>query len=103
MMPLKYGQRTLLMGVVNLTPDSFSKDGLLRVSRDPAAHVRFATQLIKQGADIIDVGGESTRPGAVPVSAQEEIKRVIPAVRLLVRQCPVPVSVDTYKPLVARA
>ena len=102
-MPLKYGQRTLLMGVVNLTPDSFSKDGLLRVSRDSAAHARFAAKLIQRGADIIDIGGESSRPGAVPVSAQEEIKRIIPTVRLLACKYSIPVSVDTYKPLVARA
>lgn len=94
------------MGVMNLTPDSFSDDGRLRLpkqARDPAAHVRFAQKLIREGADIIDIGGESSRPGAKPVPAQEEIRRIIPTIALLARRSSVPVSVDTYKPLVAKA
>jgi len=102
-MSLKFGERTLVMGVVNLTPDSFSGDGRLRLGSNPAAHARFAAKLVRDGADIIDLGGESTRPGAVPVSAKQELKRVIPVLRLLVRRSATPVSVDTYKPLVAQA
>ena len=85
-----------------MTSDSFSRDGRLQISRKPSAHARFARQLIKDGADIIDLGGESTRPGAVPVSAEEELKRILPALRLLAPQS-VPISVDTYKPEVAQA
>ena len=91
------------MGVMNLTPDYFSHDGRLAVSRDPATHVRFAQKLIRDGADIIDIGGESTRPGARKISVQEELRRVLPCLRLLVRKTDAPVSVDTYKPRVAMA
>jgi len=87
------------MGVVNLTPDSFSGDG--RRGHSPNANAAYALKLIKEGADIIDIGGESTRPGAKPVSVAEEIKRVIPTVRLLRKKSPVLISVDTYKTQVA--
>ncbi len=100
---LNYQERTLIMGVMNLTPDSFSQDGRLKSARTPAAHVRFAHQLIKQGADILDIGAESTRPGAQPISVDEEITRIIPTLKLLSKNCPIPISVDTYKPDVAKA
>ncbi len=91
--------RPLVMGIVNVTPDSFS-DGGQYLRRDAAlAHAR---QLIAEGADMLDIGGESTRPGAVPIGVQEELDRVIPVIEGL-RGAPVPVSVDTYRPEVMRA
>ena len=100
---LLLGERTMIMGVMNLTPDSFSCDGLLSVSRDPAAHLRFAQKLVRDGADILDIGGESTRPGARKISVGEELRRILPTLRLLVKKTTIPVSVDTYKPRVAMA
>jgi dihydropteroate synthase len=91
--------RPLVMGIVNATPDSFS-DGGQHLSRDAA--LAHAHQLIAEGADMIDVGGESTRPGAVPVGVQEELDRVLPIIEGL-RGAPVPVSIDTFKPEVMRA
>ncbi|MBI3601557.1 MAG: dihydropteroate synthase [Candidatus Omnitrophica bacterium] len=99
---LKVGDKTLLMGVVNLTPDSFSDDGRLVKGHDPAANVRFAKQLIAQGADIIDLGAESSRPGAKTISVKEELDRLMPTLVKLARSVHVPISVDTYKPQVAR-
>lgn len=100
---LSLGKKTLLMGIVNVTPDSFSHDGLLRKgSNDPRAHLAYASKLIDQGADIIDVGGESTRPGAQTVTIEQELQRVIPLIRLLAKKTAIPISIDTYKPLVAR-
>jgi dihydropteroate synthase len=98
---LELGRRTLIMGVVNVTPDSFS-DGGLHI--DAAKAVARAEQLLDEGASIIDVGGESTRPGADPVSEDEERQRVLPVVRDLKRRRPeAVVSVDTYRANVARA
>lgn len=91
--------RTLVMGIINVTPDSFSDGGL---NASPPLAVDFAERLIADGADILDVGGESTRPGAQPVGLQEELDRVIPVLEKL-RGSPVPVSVDTYKAEVMRA
>jgi len=99
---LVLGTRTAVMGVVNVTPDSFSGDGRLSRRHSPSANAAFALKLVKEGADIIDIGGESTRPGSRPVSAAEEIRRVIPTVKLLRRQSKIFISVDTYKPDVAR-
>ncbi len=100
---LSLGKRTLLMGIVNVTPDSFSRDGIWRrKSNDPHAHLAYALKLIRQGADIIDIGGESTRPGAQTVTAEQELKRVIPLIRLLAKKTTIPISIDTYKPLVAQ-
>jgi dihydropteroate synthase len=90
----------LVMGIVNVTPDSFS-DGGKFLETDAA--VDHALELVAQGADILDVGGESTRPGAEPVSEEVELCRVIPVVEQLSRQLKVPISVDTSKPAVARA
>jgi len=95
---LEWGRRTYIMGVLNVTPDSFSGDGIMDV---PAAVAR-ARQLLAEGADIIDVGGESTRPGAQPVPLDEELRRVIPAVEALAGELGAVVSVDTMKSEVAR-
>jgi dihydropteroate synthase len=97
---LPIGDRTLIMGVLNVTPDSFS-DGNQFLSPDKA--IAHAEQMIAEGADIIDIGGESTRPGAGVVSPEEEIKRVVPVVEGLARRTDVPISIDTTKSMVARA
>ena len=91
--------RPLVMGIVNVTPDSFS-DGGLHLACDAA--IAHAHQLIAEGADIIDIGGESTRPGAAPVSLQQELDRVLPIIEGL-RGIAVPISIDTFKPEVMRA
>jgi dihydropteroate synthase len=93
------GQRTLLMGIINVTPDSFY-DGGRRL--DSGRAIADGLGLIEAGADIIDIGGESTRPGARPVSAEEELERILPVVRGLRRVAKVPISIDTYKARVAR-
>src|SRR5947209_6049933 len=90
----------LVMGVVNATPDSFSDGGRFL---EPAAAISHALQLIDEGADIIDIGGESTRPGAATVSEGEELRRVLPVIEQLACQVKVPISIDTLKPGVARA
>ena len=92
--------RPLVMGILNVTPDSFSDGGR---HESPAAAVAYGLRLVEEGADILDVGGESTRPGAAPVAADEELARVIGVVRGLVEQTRIPVSVDTHSPAVARA
>ncbi len=97
---LERSRTPLLMGIVNVTPDSFS-DGGRFLATDRA--VRHALDLVAAGADILDVGGESTRPYASPVTAQEELRRVVPVVREICRQTTVPVSIDTSKAVVARA
>jgi dihydropteroate synthase len=88
------------MGIVNVTPDSFSDGGKFF---DPEAAVAHGLAQVAQGAEILDVGGESTRPGAQPVSEAEELRRVIPVIRKLAAQTTVPLSIDTVKPAVARA
>ncbi len=93
------GERTLIMGILNVTPDSFS-DGGQFVSLDAA--LAHAEQMISEGADIIDVGGESTRPGGEPVTVEEEVKRVVPVIEALAQRSDVPISVDTTKSEVAR-
>jgi dihydropteroate synthase len=90
----------LVMGVVNVTPDSFSDGGRFL---EPAAAIAHAEALVAEGADIIDVGGESTRPGAAPVDEREELRRVIPVIEALAGRLKAPISVDTMKPGVARA
>lgn len=94
------GQRTLIMGILNITPDSFSDGGEFFGFDKALAH---AEQMIADGADIVDVGGESTRPGGEPVSAEEEIKRVVPVIEALAKRFETPISVDTTKSEVARA
>jgi dihydropteroate synthase len=91
--------RPLVMGIINVTPDSFSDGGLHAIRDDALGH---ADQLIADGVDILDIGGESTRPGALPVSTQQELDRVMPVLERL-RGAPVAVSVDTSKPEVMRA
>jgi dihydropteroate synthase len=97
---LPVGERTLVMGVLNVTPDSFSGDGL---AGDAAAAVARARQMAADGADIIDIGGESTRPGAEPVRLEDEIARVAPVIEAIAGEAGAVVSVDTYKAAVARA
>lgn len=94
-----WGSRTYVMGVVNVTPDSFSGDGLAGRVDDA---VEQAVGFEAEGADIIDVGAESTRPGHAPVSVEEELSRLLPALEGIVRSVSIPASVDTYKPEVAR-
>lgn len=93
------GDRPLLMGIVNVTPDSFSDGG--RFFHVDAA-VEHAQRLVEDGADWLDVGGESTRPGATPVPLEEELRRVLPVIERLAAKIDVPISIDTYKPEVAR-
>jgi dihydropteroate synthase len=90
----------MVMGVVNVTPDSFSDGGQFL---DPAKAVERALSLVEQGAEILDVGGESTRPNAEPVGEAEELRRVLPVIEKLVARVHVPISIDTTKPAVARA
>ncbi len=97
---LDYGARTLVMGILNVTPDSFSDGGAYI---EPEAAVARARQMIAEGADILDIGGESTRPGFAPVSAEEEQRRVLPVIRAI-REAGIgaPISIDTYKAETAR-
>ena len=97
---LRLGERTLVMGVLNVTPDSFSDAGAFD---DPGRAVDAALAMAEAGADLIDVGGESTRPGAEPVEVDEEIRRVVPVIEAFARQSYLPVSVDTYKAVTAEA
>lgn len=92
------GERTYILGILNVTPDSFS-DGGSHFSLEQA--VAAARSMVTDGADIIDIGGESTRPGGAPVSAEEELRRIIPVIRVLRQELDVPISVDTYKAEVA--
>jgi dihydropteroate synthase len=90
------------MGILNVTPDSFSDDGLLTQENWLEAVVERAQQMVEQGADILDIGGESTRPGSEPVAEAEELRRVIPAIKAIAGELDVAISVDTYKAEVAR-
>jgi dihydropteroate synthase len=96
----RWGERTCVMGIINVTPDSFSGDGL---AGQLDAIVERARAMVAAGADVIDVGGESTRPGHVPVPVEEELQRVIPAVEALAKAVTVPISIDTSKAIVAEA
>ena len=93
----RWGERTYVMGIINLSPDSFSGDGISGVE----AAVAQARAFEAEGADILDIGGESTRPGSASITPQEEIKRVVPAIEHIAREVSIPVSVDTYKSEVA--
>jgi dihydropteroate synthase len=97
-MEFRWGQRTYVMGIVNVDPDSFSGDGL----RDAESAIAQGKRFAAEGADIIDVGGESTRPGFEPIPAGEEMRRIMPVIERLVGELSVPVSIDTYKSEVAR-
>lgn len=92
--------RAAVMGILNITPDSFSDGG---VFFDPDTAVAHARAMVEAGAAIVDVGGESTRPGARPVSTQQELDRVIPVIERLAKEISVPISIDTFKPEVMRA
>ncbi len=94
------GERTLVMGIVNVTPDSFSDGGRFL---EPGAAVAHARRLVEDGADLVDIGGESTRPGSDPVSVEVELARVLPVIEALAGELPVPISVDTRKAAVAAA
>src|SRR5919204_591826 len=93
------GDRPLVLGIVNVTPDSFSDGGRYAAAEAAVAH---GLELVRQGADLLDVGGESSRPGARPVPVEEELRRVVPVVRELAGRTAVPLSVDTTKAEVAR-
>src|SRR3989304_4096655 len=95
-----WGERTYVMGIVNVTPDSFSGDGL---AHDVAAAVEQAVRMCREGADLIAVGGEATRPGFEPISAEEEIRRTVPVIERLARGVDAPLSIDTCKGAGARA
>jgi dihydropteroate synthase len=96
----RWGERTYVMGIVNATPDSFSGDGL---GDNVDAAVRQAIEMREDGADIIDIGGESTRPGSAEVAAEEEMRRVVPLIQRLADELDIPISIDTYKAEVAKA
>jgi dihydropteroate synthase len=93
------GEKTAIMGILNVTPDSFSDGGFFRNTDDA---VEYGLKMMEEGADIIDIGGESSRPGAVPVTLEEEITRVIPVIKGLERRIKIPISIDTTKAEVAR-
>ncbi len=101
---IKFGEfdilldRTIIMGILNLTPDSFSDGGLFMDKDKAVAHAR---KMIEDGADIIDIGGESTRPGSDSVSKEDELARVLPVIESISKELDVPISIDTYKPKVA--
>ncbi|MEI5909520.1 dihydropteroate synthase [Bacillus spongiae] len=96
---LKYGKETIIMGILNATPDSFSDGGQYNEVEEA---VRRAKEMVANGADIIDIGGESTRPGHDSVSLEEEINRVIPVIKAVSKTVQVPISIDTYKAETAR-
>jgi dihydropteroate synthase len=97
---LRLGDRCLVMGILNVTPDSFAEPFS---NLDPKAAVEAALRLQQEGADLVDIGGESTRPGAEPVSAEAELARILPVLNGLAGRITVPISIDTYKAAVARA
>ena len=97
---LDYQKKTYIMGILNVTPDSFSDGGNFN---QMDAALRHAEQMVKDGADIIDIGGESTRPGYVRISDEEEIERVAPVIEAISKNLDVAMSIDTYKSEVARA
>jgi dihydropteroate synthase len=96
----RLNEHTFVMGILNVTPDSFSDGGQFFSTNDAMTH---AIRMVEAGADMIDVGGESSRPGADPLTAEEEMDRVIPVIEQLVRKVDVPISIDTYKSRVAEA
>jgi dihydropteroate synthase len=96
---LIWGERTYVMGIVNVTPDSFSGDGL----DDAERAIAHGLAMVRDGADLLDVGGESTRPGAAPVTPEEEQRRVLPVIARLAAEAGVPISVDTYRAATAGA
>lgn len=102
-MSLDWGSRTFVMGIINVTPDSFSGDGLISNGEFLAHALNQAEYYIAEGVDILDVGGESTRPGSSPISLEEELARVIPVIKAIRGHFDIAVSVDTYRSAVAEA
>lgn len=102
-MTFEWGQRTYVMGILNVTPDSFSGDGLWSDGSWIDQAVAQAERFVEDGVDILDIGGESTRPGSTPVGLEEELNRVIPAIKAISKCVNVPLSVDTYRAAVASA
>lgn len=100
---IRNARRPLVMGIVNVTPDSFSGDGLMRRDDHVAAALEQAQTMIQDGADMLDIGGESTRPGHTPVSAAEEIRRTVPIIGALKETTSIPLAIDTTKAEVAKA
>lgn len=96
---LNIAEKTIIMGILNVTPDSFSDGGRYNVAEAAAAR---AKEMVMQGADIIDIGGESTRPGFTKISAEEEVSRVVPMIKAVAQEVRVPISIDTYKAEVAK-
>lgn len=96
---IDYGKKTIIMGILNATPDSFSDGGHYNRIDSAVAHAR---QMVADGADIIDIGGESTRPGSAPVPLEEELERILPIVKAVSESVDVPISIDTYKAEAAR-
>jgi dihydropteroate synthase len=96
---LDFSKKTYIMGVLNVTPDSFSDAGLYF---DKSAAIERGIQMVEEGADIIDIGGESTRPGSEQITNEEELKRTIPVIEALAREIRIPISIDTYKSEIAR-
>ena len=94
----RWGERTYVMGIINVSPDSFSGDGASDIETAVAQACRF----VEEGADILDIGGESTRPGSSPITVEEEVRRVIPVIEKLAERINVPISIDSYKYEVAR-
>lgn len=101
--PLAWGSRTYVMGILNATPDSFSGDGVLTGEAAVEAAAAQAVRFAAEGADIVDIGGESTRPGSSPVSAEEELARVLPVIAAVRQAVDLPISIDTYRASVAAA
>ncbi len=93
------GKKTLLMGILNVTPDSFSDGGLFFAKEKAVAR---GLEMVEEGADLIDIGGESTRPGSKPLPQEEELRRVIPVIESLSQKTDIPISIDTYKSAVAK-
>jgi len=100
---LAWGVKTYVMGILNITPDSFSGDGLYEAEDNISRIVETGCQFVEAGADILDVGGESTRPGSEPIDEQEELRRIVRVIEALAQNVDVPISVDTYKASVAHA
>ncbi|PFO02871.1 dihydropteroate synthase [Bacillus sp. AFS076308] len=96
---LEYSKKTIVMGILNVTPDSFSDGGEFNQIERAVEHAR---EMAANGADIIDIGGESTRPGYTVISDEEEIERVVPVIKAISEQVPIPISIDTYKAEVAK-
>ncbi len=96
---LDFSKKTYIMGILNVTPDSFSEGGLYF---DKSAAIKRAIQMVEEGADIIDIGGESTRPGSEQVTFEEELRRTIPVIQALAKVVKIPISIDTYKSEIAK-